>query len=74
MQTCYLHENRTIILTTSRKSNKKLCEDVNLCRICDEEYGEIPMFDNAVYPNLNEEIYSFSGVKVRTKTSIILYS
>lgn len=35
-----------------------------MCRICDEEGGEIPIFNNIVHPNLCEEIHNFSGVRV----------
>lgn len=38
--------------------------DLNMCRICHEEKGLIPIFDNFTYPNIPEEIKHFSGVTV----------
>lgn len=35
-----------------------------MCRICNEEKGEIPIFDNLVHQNIPEEIKHFSGVTI----------
>lgn len=59
--------NKIKILYIFRKPIKKVCKSVNKkCRICDEEDGEIPIFNNFVHPNLSEEILNFSGVRVKT--------
>ncbi|KAG6465049.1 zinc finger protein 680 [Manduca sexta] len=39
---------------------KKL--NISMCRICNEEKGDIPIFDNFSQPNIPEEIQHFSGV------------
>ncbi|KAI5651811.1 zinc-finger associated domain (zf-AD) domain-containing protein [Phthorimaea operculella] len=41
---------------------KKL--DLTMCRICNDEKGEVPIFDNMVQPDIPEEILNFSGVTV----------
>lgn len=41
-----------------------MSEDVHMCRICDQQDGEIPIVNNVIHPNLTKEIYNFSGVKV----------
>ncbi|XP_049868944.1 zinc finger protein 836-like [Pectinophora gossypiella] len=41
---------------------KKL--DLNMCRICNDEKGDIPIFNNFVQPNIPDEIQNFAGVTV----------
>ncbi|KAJ2945985.1 hypothetical protein O0L34_g4904 [Tuta absoluta] len=38
--------------------------DLTMCRICNDEKGEVPIFDNLVQPDIPEEIQNFSGVTV----------
>ena len=35
-----------------------------MCRICNDEPGDIPIFNNFVQPNIPEEIQNFSGITV----------
>lgn len=60
------------MLFNFRKVINKPCTGVNLnmrCRICDKEEDGviIPIFNNYLQPNLSEEIYNFSGIRVRTE-------
>lgn len=46
-----------------RPIKKSKAYDV-MCRICDQEHGDIPIFDNFVQPNIPEDILHFTGVTV----------
>lgn len=35
-----------------------------MCRICNNEKGDIPIFNNFNQPNIPEEIQNFSGIVV----------
>ncbi|XP_028178007.1 zinc finger protein 431-like [Ostrinia furnacalis] len=47
-----------------RKVKKSHCikKIVNPCRICSEESGEIPIFNNIIHPNIPEDIKNISGI------------
>lgn len=46
--------------------------DLSLCRICNQERGDIPIFTNFVQPDIPEEIQNFSGVIVSCDFIILL--
>ncbi|CAH0579349.1 unnamed protein product [Chrysodeixis includens] len=48
-----------------KKNIRKIKKGIfSMCRICNEEKGNIPIFNNIVTPDLPEEIKNFSGVIV----------
>ncbi|KAL4716235.1 hypothetical protein ACJJTC_004729, partial [Scirpophaga incertulas] len=49
------------VLTLQKKKIK--------CRICNEAAGNIPIFDNILYPCLPEEIKNFSGVTINESSN-----
>ncbi|CAB3224304.1 unnamed protein product [Arctia plantaginis] len=54
---------------TKKKKKRKIKKihqikkiNLSMCRICNQERGDIPIFTNFVQPNIPEEIQNFSGV------------
>lgn len=43
-----------------------------MCRICNVQSGNVPIFDNDYIPNIPEEIHNFSGVTVSVLPYLLL--
>nr|XP_021191897.2 zinc finger protein 483-like [Helicoverpa armigera] len=43
---------------------------LNMCRICNNEKGDIPIFNNFVQPNIPEEIHNFSGITLSNSDNL----
>ncbi|CAK1596314.1 unnamed protein product [Parnassius mnemosyne] len=59
----FLHKNKKKkILKTKKSVTKKI--NFKVCRICNEEKGHVPIFNNFLQTNISEEIRNFSGVTI----------
>ncbi|XP_059047010.1 zinc finger protein 675-like [Achroia grisella] len=47
-----------------KKLKKHSMKKINMCRICNHERADIPIFNNFLQPDIPEEIKNFSGVTV----------
>ncbi|CAG9584760.1 unnamed protein product [Danaus chrysippus] len=59
-----LQKNKKKKKLKSKKSFSTNKIDLKICRICNEEKGEIPIFNDCIQPNIPEEIKHFSGVSI----------